>query len=144
MRKLTMLCLLLLCAVPLFAAGPNAGSEEAAVRAAIEHYFLGQSTGDGSHYRKVFHPQSNLFFMREGKVALRTSEDFILGAKGTPAADEAQRTRTIEWIDVTGDAAVAKLKLVYPEVSFTDYMSLLKENGEWKIVNKLFYADRKK
>ena len=144
MRKLILLLLLAL-AVPSFAAdGPSAGAEDAAVRAAIEHYFQGHATGDGAHYRKVFHPESKLFFIRDGKFGSRTSEEYIAGASGKPADDEAQRKRTIEWIDVTGDVAVAKLRLDYPTVTFVDYMSLLKIDGEWKIVNKTFNADRKK
>jgi hypothetical protein len=65
-------------------------------------------------------------------------------AKGTPAADEAQRKRRVDFIDITGDAAVAKLTLDYPEVTFTDYLLLLKVDGEWKIVNKTFNSNRKK
>jgi Putative lumazine-binding len=141
MRKLTVL--LFLVAVPLFAAGPNAGSEEAAVRAAIDHYFQGHATGDGAHFRKVFHPESKLFFIRDGKFASRTSEEYIGGATGKPPADEAQRKRTIDWIDVAGDAAVVRITLAYPTVTFVDYMSLLKIDGEWKIVNKTFNANRK-
>lgn len=144
MRNVITLSLLLLFVTPLMAGGPSAGAEDAAVRAAIEHYFQGHATGDGAHFRKVFHPDSKLFFTREGKVAQRTSEEYISGASGKPAADEAQRKRTIDWIDVTGDAAVAKITLTYPAVTFTDYMSLLKVDGQWVIVNKLFHADRKK
>jgi len=33
--------------------------------------------------------------------------------------------------------------LDYPAVKFTDYMTLLKIDGEWKIINKTFYADAK-
>lgn len=33
--------------------------------------------------------------------------------------------------------------LEYPTVTYTDYMSLLKVDGEWKIVNKVFYAEAK-
>lgn len=144
MRKLMLLSMLLLAATPLFAGGPSAGAEDAAVRAAIEHYMRGHATGDGAHHRKVFHPEAKLFFLRDGKFSQRTSEEYIAGHKGTPPADEAQRRRTIDWIDVTGDAAVAKLTLTYPEVTFTDYMSLLKIDGEWRIVNKTFHADRRK
>ena len=144
MRNLLTLSLLLLFVTPVLAEGPSAGAEDAAVRAAIEHYFQGHATGDGAHFRKVFHPESKLFFMREGKFAQRTSEEYIAGAPGKPAADEAQRKRTIDWIDVAGDTAVVKLTLTYPAVTFTDYMALLKIDGEWKIVNKMFHADRKK
>jgi hypothetical protein len=144
MRNLLTFSLLLLFVTPMLAEGPSAGAEDAAVRAAIEHYFQGHATGDGAHFRKVFHPESKLVFIRDGKYASRTSEEYIAGAPGKPAEDEAQRKRTINWIDVTGDTAVVKLTLTYPAVTFTDYMALLKIDGEWKIVNKMFHADRKK
>ena len=63
---------------------------------------------------------------------------------GKPAADEKDRKRSIESVDVAGNAAVAKVILDYPNVRFVDYFTLLKINGEWKIVNKSFYADPKK
>ncbi|HZB44721.1 MAG TPA: nuclear transport factor 2 family protein [Pyrinomonadaceae bacterium] len=125
-----------------FARAQNA--EEAAVRAAIEHYFRAHATGLGEHHRKVFHPEAKLFFINDGKFAQRTSEEYIAGSPGKPAADEAQRKRTIEMIDITGDAAVAKLVLDYPNAKLTDYMSLLKIDGEWKIVNKIFTREVKK
>ncbi len=117
--------------------------EDAAVRQAIEHYFRGHATGDGEHFKKVFRPEAKLFWIRDGKFAERTSAEFIAGASGKPAADEAQRKRSVEVIDITGNAAVAKVVLDYPQVRFTDYMSLLKIDGEWKIVNKTFFAEQK-
>ena len=117
-------------------------AEEAAVRAAIEHYFRGHATGQGEHFRKVFHPDSKLFAVRDGKYWTLTSEEYIARAAGKPAADEAQRKRTIESVDIAGNAAVAKVVLDYPAVRFTDYMSMLKIDGEWKIVNKTFSEQR--
>lgn len=140
MKTTAFLLALVLLALPM--AGQS--SEEAAVRAAIEHYFRGHSTGDGAHFRKAFDPDSKLFWIRDGKIAQRTSEEFIAGAKGSPAADEDRRKRRIDFIDITGDAAVAKLTLDYPDVVFTDYMSLLKVDGEWRIVNKTFHANRRR
>ncbi|MEK7856674.1 MAG: nuclear transport factor 2 family protein, partial [Acidobacteriota bacterium] len=60
-----------------------------------------------------------------------------------PAADESKRKRAIESIDIAGNAAIARIVLDYPTVKFIDYMTLLKINGEWKIVNKSFYAEPK-
>jgi hypothetical protein len=119
------------------------GADEAAVRAAVEHYFRGHATGQGEHFRKVFHPESKLFAVREGKFWQLTSEEYIARSPGKAPADEAQRRRTVESVDVTGNAAVAKVVLDYPAVRFTDYMSLLKVDGEWRIVNKTFYAEQK-
>lgn len=122
-------------------------AEEAAVRQAIEHYFRGHATGNGEHFKKVFHTEAKLFFIREGKFSQITRADYIAraGTSDKPAAaDEAQRKRYIESVDVTGNAAVAKVILDYPNVRFTDYMSMLKVDGEWRIVNKTFVSEQKK
>ena len=118
-------------------------AEEAAVRAALEHYFRGHATGQGEHFRKVFHADSKLYAIRDGKFWNITSEQYISRASGTAPADEAKRKRTIESVDITGNAAIAKVVLDYPQVKFTDYMSLLKVDGTWMIVNKTFHAEPK-
>jgi Putative lumazine-binding len=118
-------------------------AEEAAVRAAVGHYLRAHATGQGEHHRKVFHPEAKLFAVREGKFWQLTSEEYISRSPGKPADDEAQRKRSIESVDVTGNAAVAKVVLDYPSARLTDYMSLLKIDGEWRIVNKIFYAEQK-
>lgn len=128
-------------AVPVF--GQETADEEAAVRAALQHYLLGHATGDGAHHQMVFHSDAKLFWMRDGALNTRTSADYIAGASGKPAEDEDQRHRAITMVDVTGDAAVAKIELDYPDALLTDYMSLLKVDGEWKIVNKIFTVQRK-
>lgn len=117
--------------------------DEAAVRAALDHYLQGHATGDGAHMRIAFHPRANLYFIRDGQYTERTSEDYAAGFSGRPAADEAQRKRRIASVDVAGTAAQAKIILEYPGVTFTDYMSLLRIGSEWKIVAKTFHADRK-
>ena len=119
-------------------------SEKAAVRVPLENYIKGHATGDGEYMKKAFHTEGNLVFIRDGKFTTRSFADYIAGFTGKPAADEAQRKRSIESIDVSGNAAVGKIVLDYPATRFVDYMSLLKINGEWKIVNKSFYAEPKK
>ena len=132
------LLLLAAAAAPLAAQAPAPPAEEAAVRAAVSHYLQAHATGDGAHHKMVFHPESKLFWVTNGALTQRTSADYIAGSAGKPAADEAQRKRWIEKVDVTGDAAVAKVVLDYPTVVMTDYLSLLRIEGEWKIVNKIF------
>lgn len=120
------------------AAGPNDG-DQAGVRAAVELYFQGHATGNGDFWRRAFHPEAKLFWVKDGAFAQRTLAEFIGGAAGKPADDEAKRTRKITLIDVTGDSAVAKVELDYPAIKFTDYLSLLKLDGKWVIVNKIFH-----
>ena len=118
--------------------------EKDAVRIPLENYIKGHATGDGQYMRKAFHTDGNLIFIRDGKFMTRSFADYISGFTGKPAADEANRKRTIEAIDVSGNAAVAKIILDYPTTRFVDYMSLLNIDGEWKIVTKIFYAEPKK
>lgn len=141
MRNLNRLAFAALALVLLACAPASAQeSEEAGVRAAIEHYLQGHATGQGEHFRKAFHADAKLFFIREGKLTQWTAEEYISRASGKPAPDEAQRKRRVDSIDITGDAAVVKLTLDYPNVVFTDYMSMLKVDGQWKIMNKTFHA----
>lgn len=120
-----------------------AAADEAAVRQTAEIYFQGQATGRGEFMRQAFHPDAKLFSIRDGKVSQLTLDEFVGRFKGQPAPDEAKRKRRVVSVDVTGTAAMAKIDLDNPDVHFVDYMSLLKVDGSWKIVNKTFYADRK-
>ena len=121
-------------------------ADEAAVRATLEHYIQGHATGDAAHMRLAFHPAARLFWSSADTLATRTSEEYIARMPGKPAADEATgtRKRRIEDVDVTGNAATGKIVLDYPDAYIVDYMSLLKTNGEWKIINKIFMTEMKK
>ena len=142
-RTAILMTVLTIGALGLYGAAWARGGEEEAVRQTIEYYFKGHATGDGEYHKKAFHPEAKLFWIREGQLATRTSAEYIAGATGKPAADEAQRKRWIETVDVTGNAATDKLVLDYPTGRFTDYMSLLKIDGQWMIINKTFVVEPK-
>ena len=118
-------------------------SEDAAARVPLENYMKGQATGNGDYIRKAFHTDARVMAFRDGKLISITAEEFASRFTGKPAADEAQRKRRIASVEITGNAGVGKIVLEYPTVTFTDYMSLLKIDGEWKIVNKAFHAEPK-
>lgn len=145
MKTLSLLfsVVLLVAVYSLRTASLAASAEEAAARVPLENYLKGHATGDGAHFKQAFHPEAKLFWYRDGKLMTRTSAEYIAGASGKPAADEAQRKRWIESVKVTGNAGFGVVVLDYPQTRFVDYMSLLKVDGEWKIVNKTFYAEPK-
>ena len=122
---------------------PEVQAVDAAVRAPLEAYLRGHATGLADEFRPAFHPDAQLWGMRNGALIRMTAEEYVARASGSPAADEAQRRRWIESIDITGDTAVAKIVLDYPTVRFTDYMALSRIDGRWVIVNKMFQADPK-
>ncbi len=139
MRTIAMPLLLAstLLAQPLFAANTQT-AEQDAVRKPLEAYLQGHATGDGAHMRRAFLPSAHVEGIRDGKLLSWTAEEYIAGFKGTPADDESRRLRRIDSIDVTGNAAMARVTLDYPSGIFTDYFVLLKVDGEWKIANKVW------
>lgn len=120
------------------------GKEIDAVKIPLENYLKGHEMGNAEFMKKAFHTEGKMMFVRDGKYTTRTFEEYIAGMKdGKPAADEADRKCWIESIEVSGNAAIGKIILDYPTAKFVDYMTLLKIDGEWKIVNKSFYVESK-
>ena len=114
-------------------------ASDAAVRRTIEqHYFAAHATGSGESLRGVFVEEGRMFWAADGQLRSRASTEYINGFSGKPAADEAQRRRRILAVDVTGDVAVAKAELDYPDVRLVDYFILVRAGGNWKIVSKAF------
>lgn len=114
-------------------------SDEEGIKRAIGYYFQAHATGNGDYLREAFHPVAMLFFVRDNELAQFTLEEYIALFDGNAPADEEGRVRTIDHIEISGNAAVATITLDYPNAYYTDYMSMLKIDGVWKIVNKTFY-----
>src|SRR5687768_5003948 len=113
-------------------------TDDKAVRAVINQYFRGHATGDPNEMRKAFHPTAHVEGNRDGKFVSWTAEQYAGNFSGKPAADEAARKRTIDRVDISGDAAMVSATLVHGATTFTDYFVLVKINNEWKIANKVY------
>jgi Putative lumazine-binding len=124
---------------------PSAASdaEAAAARIPLENYINAHATGNPDYIRKAFFPDAKIMAFRDGKLLNLSVEEFASRFSGKPAGDESQRKRRIDSLDITGNTGVARIVLDYPDTTLTDYMSLLKVDGEWKIVNKVFNAEPK-
>lgn len=115
-------------------------AEQAEVLAPIEHYFLGHAHDDAAQMRLAFLPSAHIESMRDGQFTSWPLDVYCARFKGVPAADEATRRRTVDWIDVAGLSACARITLVHGAVTFTDYFVLLKTADGWKIANKAFHG----
>lgn len=119
----------------------SAAEADAALRAPLEAYLRGHATGDPAAFREAFHPEAVLWGIRaNGQLARMTAEQYISGASGSPAADEDRRKRSIDSIEVNGEMATARITLDYPTVRFVDVMTLIRIEGRWWIINKMFQA----
>lgn len=122
---------------------PQHSSEHAAVHATISTYLQGHASASASLMRDAFLPTAHVEGNRQGTFTSWGLEEYCDAFKGMPAADEPACIRSIDWIDIAGDAAAAKATLIHGNVTFTDYFVLIKVSDQWKIANKVYYADRK-
>lgn len=114
--------------------------EAAAVCVPLELYMRGHAEDNAEHMRAAFMPTARLESVREGPLASWDLDFYCQRFKNIPAADEATRRRTIDYLDIVGTAAMAKVTLYHGAVTFTDYFVLLKTEQGWKIANKAFHA----
>jgi Putative lumazine-binding len=115
-------------------------ADEAAIRQTVQYYFDGGKNRDSVALRKAFHPDARMLFAKDGKLVVVPIGEYIARVAGTrPKPGEVDSTRRrVTSVDVTGDAAIARIELQRPDMVVTDYMSLLKVNGRWQIVTKIF------
>lgn len=83
-----------------------------------------------------------LFVKRDGSLGQLTQEDWYKGFRDVAGKEEEGDLQIVS-IDVTGNAASVKVLETYPKSTYTDYLSLLKLSGGWKIVNKIYVAQKR-
>jgi Putative lumazine-binding len=120
-------------------------ADEAAIRQTVQYYFDGGKNRDSLTLRKAFHPEARMLFAREGKLAVIPIGEYItrVGSERLKPGEVDSTERKVVSVDVVGDAAVAKVELKRPGALVTDYMSLLKVDGRWLIVNKIFTREKR-
>ena len=112
------------------------------IRDVIGVYFRGHATANPDTMRAAFLPTAHIEGIRNGTFTSWTVDQYVAGFRGSPAADEASRTRIIDIVDKSGTAAMVKATLKHGATTFTDYFVLLKVDGKWRIANKVYHAQR--
>jgi ketosteroid isomerase-like protein len=138
---------LLLCAgfaSALIAQSKPKDSEETAIRQVVQQYLDGLRFNDVERLKKAFWPDARLFFVkRDGQLGQLTQAQWYEGFKESAGKEEKGDLR-ITAVDITGNAASVKVEEDYPGSKYIDYLSLLKFDGQWKIVNKIYTSQQKK
>jgi len=134
---LTALILLLGALFPAFA--QKAVKDEAAVRACLLDYADGISQGDTARQARAFHPVASMKYTdaKTHELVDVPIADFLNRLKAS-AGKKIDRKTTINYIHIQGTAAQAALEIEGDTYIFHDYMNLLKINGQWRIVSKIF------
>ena len=125
--------------VILFSGGASAvgfgGSESDLIEATLNDYLYGVRDGDVSRLRRAFHADAEIEGIREGRFTSWSVQQYV---RGFTAGEQRHFTPRILAVDYVGNAAVGKVEQDYGDWKFVDYMQLLKVDGHWKIVNKIY------
>ena len=110
-----------------------------AIREVIQLYIDG-SNGDMEKLNQAFHPDARMFGrIGDNPYGSGPISDFISWVGENPGNAGPNYEAIIRSIDVVGDAGVAVLaETDYLGHDFTDYFSLARIDGEWKITNKTY------
>jgi hypothetical protein len=115
------------------------------IQQTVQYYFDGLYNSNLESLTKAFHPKAQIIGHFQKDLLFMTREQFLKLVKNTPSpsANGESYDMKIVSIDITGDEALIKVTDLYLGFRFTDYLSLIKIEGSWVIVNKTFYHEPK-
>ena len=146
MNRLLLIAALLVVAAPTIvrAQTDSASRKQAdsAVRAVVQRYLHGLKFNDTTGLHDAFWPEARLFSIGpKGQInELTQAKWYAMFAQS--AGKEEKGDLRIADLDITGNAASVKVVEDYPGSRYTDYLNLLRINGRWWIVNKIYTMER--
>ncbi len=114
------------------------------IEQALQTYFDGLYEGDTTKLAAVFHPESHLFSVTDGKLDDLPRAAWFDLVKSRPSAVSRDLPRR-DWvvsIDRSGpNTAFAKVHCQIPPRYFTDYLTFVRLAGGWRIISKTFHTE---
>ncbi|GAB5400348.1 MAG: hypothetical protein Aureis2KO_19330 [Aureisphaera sp.] len=134
MKQFVLTFAIILCA---FSTAIAQDAEIDSVKKTLNYYLDGGTNNDFETLKKAFHETATMKYIRDGSYTEVNAVEFFKKVM-KPGPKQNRETKILS-VDVSGHAAHAKLEIRYENFSFIDYMNLLKVDGEWKVVSKIFY-----
>lgn len=106
------------------------------ITAIVQEYFDGLHNGDVLKLQSIFHHDAWL----KAPGVRRSREQWLANVSNRPIP--AQQGRSFEFkllsIDVVKDQAMVKIECPLFDFNYIDFLGLLKEDGKWLIVSKMY------
>ncbi|MGL6208627.1 MAG: nuclear transport factor 2 family protein [Paracoccaceae bacterium] len=115
-----------------------------AVIPVLQTYFDGLYHSDTARLRQVFHPQAQYVTVTGGTLLYRDMATYfpVVDARPSPASKGEVRRDEIVSIDFAGSVtARAVLRCAIGTRLFTDFLTLIKLDGRWQIISKVFHFE---
>ncbi len=114
-------------------------NEHDVIKQVVQHYIDGARSGRGDDMRPAFHEDATIFGYAGPDLFAGPIENLFAWNDANGSAAELKAR--IASIDVIETVATVRLELDnWTGTRYTDLFTLLKVDGEWKIMNKVFHA----
>jgi hypothetical protein len=112
--------------------------EHDAITKTLQHYIDGTKSGNGDDMKPAFHKDATIFgYAGADLFGGPIQQLFDWSDENGPAAELQARVASI---DLAGTVAIVRLELTNLNgARYTDMFTLLKVDGEWKIISKVFH-----
>ena len=107
----------------------------------LTDYIEGSTNGQPNRLKTAFYKDLNLYSVRNDSITIWSGKAYIKSTKkGKPTGESGK----IISIDYENNAGVSKVEISHPNAkkAYVDYFMLLKTNGKWTIIHKM-YTKRK-
>lgn len=114
------------------------------INATVQLYLDGLYEGDTDKLAAAFHPTSVLTSEDNGTLKVLPRDQWLEIVRNRKSAKSQGLARHDEIVQVdqsSPTSAFVKLKCALPPRFFTDYLCLLKIDGRWQIVQKVFATE---
>lgn len=117
---------------------PTSLSEYDAITKTVQNYINGGKTGRTADMKLAFHPDATIFgYIGQDLFAGPIQRLFDWNDQNGAATELEGRITSIDLVETV---ATVRLELDnWAGHRFTDFFTLLKVDGEWKIMNKVFH-----
>lgn len=114
---------------------------EAEIHAVLRDYFDALHHGDVQILERVFHPRAIYATADETPFLHRTMQEYfpVVAARQSPASRGEPRHEHIDAIELAGDnTAMARVRCSIGARDFVDFLSLVRIDGRWQVIAKVF------
>ena len=110
----------------------------------LGRYFDGLHHSDAAELGRVFHEQAIYACASEGRLTHLTMDAYLpmVAGRPSPASRGEERQDRILSIEFAGPVtALARVECAIGEKRFTDLLSFVRLDGQWRIIAKVFHVD---
>lgn len=114
-------------------------SDYDAVVAAVQNYVDGLRVGNASDVARAFHQDAIMYGFTNGQLlggTIRNLYDFV-----NQNGDAPQIVTRLDVLAITPTTAVVRVDMESDAIGadYTDFHTLLKQDGEWKVIAKVYH-----